>query len=205
MIVAADERLRNSKTVSRQKRARRRTPPWEWARPASIVVLTAGLMVLGCRRPVPETEQAAVEQDRVVGCWELDVTPGDTADDSVPSWLAGAGLPTKLALDSTVVSAGGEGSGPIYEAHSYHGIRRESLPFSAWRRLSGDSILVDRPGALAGFTLRLAPDDGGLSGLLSSFTDAVQPGQPSRRTTPVRATPATCPDDGSGAGASADR
>lgn len=167
--------------------------------------LSAGLALLvavGCRRPMPETEQATVEQSAVAGCWELDVTPGDMPDDSIPSWLAGAGLPTTLVLDTTRASAGGEGGTPVYEAHSYHGMRRESQPFSAWRPLPGDSVMVDRPGALAGFTLRLAPADGDLSGILTSFTDAMEPGRPSRRTTPVRATRASCPPDGSTTGSS---
>lgn len=170
-------------------------------RMAGLVAVLALLVLVGCRRPAPDT-RATADRSTVAGCWELDVTPGDMTEDDLPSWLAGAGLPTTLVLDTVRVGGAAEGAAPVYQAHSYHGTRRERRPFSAWRPLAADSILVDRPGALAGFTLRLAPDDGGLSGILTSFTDAMEPGQPARRTTPVRATTASCPSDGSTTGSS---
>lgn len=174
-----------------------------WARiRTAAVVLAVVLVAAACRRPMPEADVGA-DGSGIPGCWQLDVVADDAPGDSTPSELAGASLPL-LRLDTARVDVGAESreQAPIFKAGSYDGTRRESEPFSAWRRLPADSLLVYRPGALAGYTLRLAPDDGGFVGTLTSYTDAMEPGRPSQRTAPVRATPTSCPPGGSTAGSS---
>jgi hypothetical protein len=169
-----------------------------WARiRIAAVVFAAVLVATACRRPMPETDVGA-DGSGIPGCWQVDVVADDAPGDSTPSELAGASLPL-LRLDTVRVEIGAESRDqvPIFEAGSYDGARLESQPFSAWRRLPADSLLVYRPGALAGYTLRLAPDDGGFLGTLTSYTDAMEPGRPSQRTAPVRATPTSCPPGGS--------
>lgn len=168
----------------------------------AAVVLAVVLTATACRRPMPEADVGA-DGSGIPGCWQVDVVAHDVSGDSTPADLAGASLPL-LRLDTTRVDVGAESGEqvPIFEAGSYDGTRLESRPFSAWRRLPPDSLLVYRPGALAGYTLRLARDDGAFVGTLTSYTDAMEPGRPSQRTAPVRATPAPCPSGGSTAGSS---
>lgn len=168
----------------------------------AAVVLAVVLAAMACRRPMPEADVGA-DGSGIPGCWQVDVVAHDAPGDSTPSDLAGASLPL-LRLDTARVESGARSGEevPIFEAGSYDGTRRESQPFSAWRRLPADSLLVYRPGALAGYTLRLARDDGGFVGTLTSFTDAMEPGRPSQRTAPVRATSTSCPSGGSTAGSS---
>lgn len=167
------------------------------ARWAGIVTVALVLVATGCRRPMPEGD-AGDAGSEMPGCWQLEVVSDGAPGDSTPSELSGASLPI-LRLDTVRVEVGAESreQAPTFEAGSYDGTRLERQPFSAWRRLVADSLLVYRPGALAGYTLRLAPQDNGFSGVLVSFTDAMEPGRPSRRTVPVRATPTSCPSGGS--------
>lgn len=182
---------------------RRRASPatGRWARILTAAVALV-LVATACRRPMPEADVGA-DGSGIPGCWQVDVVADDAPGDSTPSELSGASLPI-LRLDTARVEVGPESQeqAPIFEAGSYDGSRLESHPFSAWRRLAADSVLVYRPGALAGYTLRLAPDDGGFRGTLTSYTDAMEPGRPSQRTAPVRATSTSCPSDGSTAGSS---
>lgn len=116
--------------------------------------------------------------------------------DSLRRWLPVGSLPTVLELDTVRVSQGAEGE-PVYRARSYVDGRAEEGPFSAWRRIRGDSLLVERPGTMAGISLRLVRTGAALEGVVTAFTDVMEPGRRSRQQAPVRAEPAACPEDGS--------
>lgn len=167
-------------------------------------LLGLGMTVLAaaCGRQTPEggPERATVSHP-VQGCWAVEVTAEGPRLDSLRSWLPAGTLPTVLRLD-TLRSGRTTGDRKLYRARSYFDGRLEPGPFAAWRWLEGDSILVERPGAMSGVTLRMTRVDDHLRGTLAVFTDVMEPGQPSRRTSPVRATPASCPTDGSAVGSS---
>lgn len=165
------------------------------------IVLLAGSVLAGCSRPLPE--DGARDVPRLHGCWSVEVTATGAAADSVAAWLPDGSLPTVVALDTVERAVSSEGD-TLFAARSYYGARQRQVPFSTWRRAPGDSLLVYRPGALAGYTMRLAPENGHLGGVLTSFTDVMEEGRPTQRRAPVRATPASCPVDGSAAAPSPD-
>ena len=65
-------------------------------------------------------------------------------------------------------------------------------PFGYWRPLPGDSILVGYP-AGGGVSLRLAPDDKGMSGVAQPVGDATL--STSRPSHPIQVVHARCPED----------
>ena len=110
----------------------------------------------GCSRQPPDgAVDRATAAGTVPGCWSLEVTAEGADRDSLRRWLPAGSLPTVLELDTVRVSEGPEGE-PVYRARSYFDGRSEQGPFSAWRRIRGDSVLVERPGAMAGVCVGLA-------------------------------------------------
>lgn len=156
---------------------------------AALAVSTVGACA---PRPSPSDDGPAAAGEGPHGCWSLTVTAEGEEPGTLPSWLPRRSVPEVVELDSARLRPGEEG-GP-YRAHSWIGGRREGAPFSAWAPIEGsDSLRVERPGALAGLQLRLAPSDGALAGVLVSFTDAVEPGDSGRRTAAARAERVACP------------
>lgn len=166
--------------------------------------LVAALAASSCNRQPDGEPDRALTSGTVQGCWSLELPASQDGADSLGAWLPAGSLPSILQLD-TARAATEADAREIYRARSYVGRRVAAGPFSAWRWFSGDSILVDRPGALAGLTLRLTRADGHLEGVVTSYTDVMEPGEPTRRSAPVRATPASCPADEGPPGSSADR
>lgn len=167
----------------------------------AAVVCLALVAAAGCSRQPPDGAlDRASASGTVHGCWALEVTAEGATRDSVSRWLSAGSLPTVLELDTARVSEGPAGE-PVYRARSYFDGRPEEGPFSAWRRISGDSLLVERPGAMTGVSLRLVGDGTALEGVVTAFTDVMEPGRRSRQQAPVRAEPAVCPEDDSSPGA----
>lgn len=166
--------------------------------PGLVIVL----VVAACsRQPPGDRLQRPSAFHPVQGCWSVEVVARGARLDSIRGWLSPGSLPTVLRLD-TVRAERATDELEIFRARSYFDGRPEGGPFSAWRWLAADSILVERPGAMAGITLRMVRADSLLTGVLTSFTDVMEPGRPTRRTAPVRASSASCPPEGSGAGPS---
>lgn len=155
---------------------------------AALAVSTAGACA---PRPSPSGGSADAGQGPP-GCWSLTVTAEGEEPGTLPSWLPRRSVPEVVELDTVRLRSGEEG-GP-HRAYSWVGGRRETAPFSAWAPIEGsDSLRVERPGALAGLQLRMAPSDGAMTGLVVSFTDAVEPGDSGRRTASARAERVACP------------
>lgn len=127
------------------------------------------------------------------GCWALEVTATDTDPDSIRVQTLAATLPPIVELEARPAPSGDTDVGP-YVAYSWFNGRRESDPFSVWDRTPGDSIRVQREGALAGVMLRLAPSAGRLVGTAVSFGDVSTPSDTSPPRVPVMATRVSCPE-----------
>lgn len=157
-----------------------------------LVAVAALALSTACRTGSPEAGSRAAATPAVEGCWELEVTAEGAERDSVRTWLPAGELPYMVELDAARREAAGE---EWYAAYSWFDGRRETAPFSVWRRIPGDSILVQRAGALAGLALRLTRSGDELLGNLVGFTDVRTLGnaQSSRREAPVRGTATACP------------
>ncbi len=129
-------------------------------------------------------------QAQLHGCWKLNLQADGAQRDSIRG-LMGA-LPSIVELDTARAEPTDRDG--IYKAHSWFDGRRESRPFSIWRRMGADSIRVQRAGALAGTMLELHPKGGNLVGTVVAFGDAGMRGESSRRTAALSATPVQCPD-----------
>lgn len=166
----------------------------------AVTALLSLLAAWGCA-PVPSPSgDGMASSGGAQGCWSLTVTAEGEEPGTLPSWLPRRSVPETVELDSARLRPDDE-EGP-HRAYSWFGGRRETTPFSAWTPMEGsDSVRVERPGALAGVQLRLAPTDGALSGVFVSFTDAVEPGASGRRTAAVRAERVSCPRPAEEAGA----
>lgn len=139
--------------------------------------------------------------DQLPGCWKLRVTAQGAQRDSLRSWLPEGALPSVIELDTTLAESVGSdsvNSDSVYKARSHGGYPGRS--FSVWRYTRGDSIRVQRKGALAGTMLELKPTREKLVGSVVVFTDArgIGQGRPLRsgefrRRGAVEAVPARCP------------
>lgn len=158
-------------------------------------VLTAVLGLAACHSGPPRAAPQATTD--VHGCWELEVTADGSERDSLRSWLPEGTLPPVLELD-TIPAGDAEADEGTYAAYSWFDGRRETAPFSAWQPTEGDSIRVQRTGALSGTMLRLVPSEDGLAGVVVGFTDVRSRGDLStgtgRRQGPVAASPVACPE-----------
>lgn len=165
------------------------------ARTVRLACVVAGVVGLAaCHSPPPRSAPDTTADVR--GCWELEVTAEGAQLDSLRTWLPDGTLPPVLELD-TVPAADGDADGTTYAAYSWFDGRRETAPFSAWQPIEGDSIRVQRTGALSGTMLRLTGSRDGLVGIVVGFTD-VRPrgdlsGGTGRRQGPVAASRVACP------------
>lgn len=167
--------------------------------PTPVVVLTvlfASASVGGCQQAKEGTNSTTGEEDvqvsvrdQLPGCWSLRITAQGAQRDSMRSWLPAGSLPSIIELDTTLAESGSRDN--VYRAYSWFDDRRESQPFSVWRRAKGDSIRVQRADALSGTMLKLGPSEGKLVGSVVQFTDRM--GSSERRSGPVEADPAECP------------
>jgi len=171
--------------------------------PAAVCfgILTVGLSLTalsGCRHAEegtdPTSQRAGQDTVRIQppGCLELRLTAQGGERDSLRAWLPAGSLPSVVELDTTrAASTGGDS---VYTAYSWFDGRRESHPFSVWRRTEGEAIRVQRAGALAGTMLDLRPGEGALSGTVTVYRDAGMRGTPTRREGALEAVPVRCPD-----------
>lgn len=153
---------------------------------AAIVCVPA----LGCHHGASNTTSRAAAP--IEGCWSLQLLAEGAQRDSVRSWLPRGTLPTVVELDTAKVDGDRQDGARV--AHSWFDGRRESDPFSVWHRIAGDSIRVQRAGALSGLMLRLQAEDGGLTGTVVSFTDVEPQDRPARQQTRIAAEPVDCPN-----------
>ena len=124
------------------------------------------------------------------GCWKLNLQADGPQRDSIRALMGS--LPSIVELDTARAETTDRDD--IYKAHSWFDGRRESRPFSIWRRMDTDSIRVQRAGALAGTMLELHPEAGKLVGNVVAFSDAGMRGESGRRTAALSATSVQCPD-----------
>lgn len=127
----------------------------------------------------------------LAGCWSLELQEDELERDSLREWLPRGTLPGVLELDTA--EAGRSGGEERFAAYSWFDGRRETDPFSAWTRISGDSIRVQKPGALSGLMLRLTGTGDTLTGSVVRFTDVRRLDEPGRRRARVRARSVECP------------
>ena len=168
---------------------------------ASLVILfSAGLQ--GCSRieesAGPESDERSEKVsfwNRLPACWELQVATEGQKRDSLRSWLPEGRLPSVIELDTTLAASASSDS--VYKAQSRGGYSSQS--FTTWRYSTGDSIRVERSGAMAGMMLQLKPTGDKLIGSVVAFTDARGIGDGSslkmdnpRRRGPIEATPVEC-------------
>ena len=168
---------------------------------ASLAIMfAAGLQ--GCSRieesagsePNESSEQVSF-WNRLPACWELQVAAEGRKRDSLRSWLPEGQLPSVIELDTTLAESASSDS--VYKARSRGGYSSQS--FTTWRYSEGDSIRVERSGAMAGMMLQLKPTRDKLIGSVVAFTDARGIGDGSslrmrnpRKRGPVEATPVEC-------------
>lgn len=168
---------------------------------ASVVIwFAAGLQ--GCSRieksAGPESSERSEKVsfwNRLPACWGLQVAAEGPRRDSLRSWLPEGRLPSVIELDTTLAAS--VSSDSVYEAQSRGGY--SSQPLTTWRYSTGDSIRVERSGAMAGMMLQLKPTGDKLIGSVVAFTDARGIGDGSslkmdtpRRRGPIEATPVEC-------------
>lgn len=154
-----------------------------------VLVLLLWLGAGACQTDPPRTADRSPVA--LAGCWSLDLREGELERDSLGEWLPRGTLPGVLELDTA--EAGRSGSGEEFAAYSWFDSRRETDPFSAWTRISGDSIRVQRSGALSGLMLRLTPAGDSLTGWVVRFTDVRRLDEPGRRRARVVARSVECP------------
>lgn len=141
------------------------------------------------------SEQVSFES-RLPACWELQVAAESPRRDSLRSWLPEGRLPSVIELDTTLVESAGSDS--VYEARSRGGYSNQ--PFTTWRYSKGDSIRVERGGAMAGMMLQLKPTGDKLIGSVVAFTDtrgigdgtSLRGGDNPRKRGPIEAMPVEC-------------
>jgi hypothetical protein len=173
---------------------------------AALLVGTSIAGLQGCRQLGEGTDGTASGsreqtsfQDQLPGCWSLRITADGAQRDSLRSWLPEGALPSVIELDTTRLESASSDS--VYTARSHGG--RPGRSFSGWRYSRGDSIRVQRMGALSGTMLELKPTGQKLVGSVVVFTDARRmgrQGQPLRsgdfrRRGAVEATPIGCPSE----------
>jgi hypothetical protein len=112
------------------------------------------------------SNQASFE-NRLPACWEPQVAAEGPRRDSLRSWLPEGRLPSVIELDTT--SAESASSDSVYKARSRGGYPNQS--FTTWRYSKGDSIRVERGGAMAGMMLQLKPTGDKLIGSVVAFAD----------------------------------
>lgn len=156
---------------------------------AATTAAIAGVLGLGCHHGASNTTGRATPS--IEGCWSLEILAEDAQRDSVRSWLPRGTLPAVIELDTAQVD--GDRQDDARVAHSWFDGRRESDPFSVWHRFAGDSIRVQRTGALSGLMLRLQAENGGLAGTVVSFTDVAQRDRSGRQQARIEAEPVDCP------------
>lgn len=168
-----------------------------WVSGALGAVCFAGLLLTAaCQRPPrgePGPSAAEDLAERLAGCWELVAGAEGSVADTVRRWREEGALPRAVEFDTAraETAAGGDG---YRVAWSHVSGRRQRRPLAAWRAVSGDSVRVETPGALAGTVLRLAVEPDGLAGVATVFTDVVEPGRDGgSRTAPVEGRPTDCP------------
>lgn len=154
-------------------------------------LVLALLLTASCQPGPPKP--AADAEVTPEGCWELDLAVQGAQLDSVRTWLRRGALPPVVELDTTRAS-GRAATDSARVAYSWFDGRRETAPFSLWRRMRGDSLLVQQAGARSGLMLRLVHDESGLQGAVVSFSDVGTPDSPTRRHAPVEAVRVDCPE-----------
>lgn len=157
-----------------------------------VVVAVAVLSTTVACQPGPR-ESAHDTETSPAGCWELELAAEGTQADSVRNWLPRGTLPPVIELD-TARASGQASSESAKAAYSWFNGRREEDPFSLWRPMRGDSLLVQRAGARAGLMLRLVHSEDRLEGLVVSFTDVRSQNDDDRPQAPVEATRTECPE-----------
>ena len=164
------------------------------------IMFAAGLQ--GCSRieesaghESNESSEQVSFWSRLPACWELQVAAEGQKRDSLRSWLPEGRLPSIIELDTTLAASASSDS--VYKAQSRGGYSSQS--FTTWRYSTGDSIRVERSGAMAGMMLQLKPTGDKLIGSVVAFTDARGIGDGSslkidtpRRRGPIGATPVEC-------------
>lgn len=155
----------------------------------TLLVLLLWGGAAACHSGSPQTELRS--QPTLPGCWSLNLQEDDIERDSVRDWLPRGTLPGVLELDTVVADSTTDEDS--YAAYSWFDSRRETDPFSVWTRIPGDSIRVQRSGALSGLMLRMTLASDSLVGAAISFTDVRQLGESSRREAPIVARSVQCP------------
>jgi len=165
---------------------------------AAAGTLLAAVLATGCASsnsdPPRADGQGSSLAERVAGCWSLELLASGSEMESIRTWLPAGTMPTGIELDTSVAPGGRDDS--TFRARSLQDGRRETDPFSTWRPMRGDSLLVQRAGAMAGYALRLAPENGAMEGVVVGFSDVRQPGTPESqgaRTARVRVARMECP------------
>lgn len=140
------------------------------------------------------SEQVSFES-RLPACWKVQVAAEGPRRDSLQSWLPEGRLPSVIELDTTLAESAGSDS--VYEARSRGGYPNQS--FTTWRYSKGDSIRVEREGAMAGMMLQLKPTGDTLTGSVVAFTDTRRMGEGTsmnvespRKRGPIEAIPVEC-------------
>lgn len=164
------------------------SPASNWLVVVAVAMLSATVACQpGSRESADDTETSPA------GCWELDLAAEGAQADSVRNWLPRGTLPPVIELDTA--RASGQASGDSARAaYSWFNGRREKDPFSLWRPMRGDSLLVQRAGARAGLMLRLVHSENRLEGIVVSFSDIRTQDGDDRSQAAVGATRTDCPE-----------
>lgn len=159
---------------------------WRTFLPVALLPLT-----VACQ---PGARSADVDEEATLqGCWELALAVPESQADSVRTWLPHGTLPPVIELDTA--RASGQTSGDSAKAaYSWFDGRREKDPFSLWRPMRGDSLLVQRAGARAGLMLRLVHSEDRLEGIVVSFSDVMRQNGGDRPQAPIEAAKSECPE-----------